>query len=547
MKFSHLILFRHERFLALDNRHSAIMTPRAIFLLFIACGLVYIPFLLIPGIYWDDWAWFWVSRVEGLDRLFDYTLQMRHPGYWFPLALFYGVGGEHAGILARVFAVVCHLVNGILLYRILRRPLLTRDISVWAAAIYLLSPFYYARGTISHAIYDIFMFFYLFSIWLLRSGRRRGNLLAVGAFIISLFFETLMFLEPLRVLFVHRGWKGVRNTIRRCVPFWIMFAAFTVARVVWLKPYGDFASYNQLRFSMLPLLQNLARHGRYYLRGVGYTLSSALKLASWPGIITLGVLGLLIAWLFSRRSRRKEAQCREGHNLVGWQLLFGTLLAILGALPYALIGRVPSSYAFYSRFAYISIPGISIIGAALIMAIRHYRIRISVFFIVMMILALSSLRITKWYIYDSLVQRELVMKLVRIIPANLVHPPLFILKMVPSTREVLVLNRRMDPEDLNAPVNLARNTTASPVFIYDEESVDGLRRPEGYLCTVTWHDRYPCPESLVRLEYRLNADNSSVDRMSYWVLLKSVFLKAGESPDMGMISSPDGWLDKNDR
>ncbi len=541
MRIARFTLFLHKRFTLLNSKRFTISQPRAISLLFIACSLVYVPFLLIPGMYFDDWAWFWVSKVEGQGRLFEYMLQSGHPGYWPPLALFYEVGGEYAGILARIIAVACHLASAVLLYQILRRPRLTRGISVWASAIYILSPFYYARGTLVHGVYDIFMLFYLLSIWLLSSEKKRASFLAVGAFIISLSLETLMFLEPLRVLFVHQSRKGVRNTIRKCMPFWAISAAFILAKLIWLKPYGPYTDTNKISFSISPLWKYLVANGRYYLDGISYTLNSALKLAFWPGIIALGVLGFFLVWRASAANNPKSASRWEEFVLTPQRLLFGVLLSILGAFPYMLIGRVPYWWDFHSRLAYVSIPGISILVATLVMAIPHRLIRTKVFLASLIILALSSLQITKWYIYDSLVQRDLIKQLVRIIPTDLVHPPMFHLRTTPKLKWVMVLNRTMRPYDLNVPVNLLRNSIESPVFIYPD-SMAGLFNSR--ICTITSNDLYPCPDSTARLEYDLDTDNSSVDRMSYWKLLKSLFVNSGKSPPMAPISSQDGWLDR---
>lgn len=513
--------------------------------LFFAGSLVYIPFLFVKTLYWDDWAWLWVWWVESPHVLFERTLEWGHPGYWPPIALFYGVGGEYAGVLARTLAVVAHIANCVLLYLILRRPPLTRQISGTTAAIYLFSPFYYARGGLMQSFYDLFMLCYLLSIWLLRFRSKGTHLAAMGSFVASLSLETLMSLEPLRVLFVHQRSKGVRGAIRRCVPFWILAAGFVVVRFAWLQPHGIYEGYNAVNLSALALVQNLVQHGIYYVHATMFTLQLAVELVSWGGIVVLAIVVMLAGTsglLEGRYGPAREFR-RESPRAVVWCFFFGEVLALLGAVAYAVAGRVPGTYSFGSRLAYVSIPGISVAGAALISAIRPRQLRSCVLVLLLTILTLSSLQLAKWYLFDSLIQRDLVMQLMERTSRYPGNPPMFLVRMVPPSREVLVLNRKMAAEDLNVPVNLLRGSTSSPTFIYDEEWwSDPTNRP-GNQCTVTTIDRYPCPPRVVRLEYRLDVEYASVTRVSYWDVLRSV-IGSWEPGCLGALEGDDGMAEK---
>jgi hypothetical protein len=507
----------------------------------IICGLAYAPFLLIRGLYGDDWVWFWVWWVESPGMLFEYMRQVSHPGYWLPLAFFYGVGGAYAPTLAKIVVVATHFASSVLIYHILRRPRLTRSISVWVAAIYLLSPFYYVHGVLVQSPYDVFMLFYLLSVWLMRSARRLFNVLALGAFLVSLSFETLIFLEPLRVLYVYRGRRNIGDTIRRCAPFWVAAVGFVIIRLVWLQPYGHYAGYNQLSFAILPLLINLAKHGMYYGRAAYFTLRSTLQLIPWPVLAALGALGFFALWLFKWAGSLPTPIKFAEYRLTVRRVLFGVLLAALGALPYALLGRAPALVGAQPRFAYVSLLGVSIVVVAVVAAIPQHLFRTYALGALVALLSLSSLQVTKWYIYSTLVERDLIAQMNRTLLAVSSPASIFRLRMVPPSRQVLVMGRSMSAEDLNVPLNLLRGPDKPLVFVYDEEWWDNVLRFPPNTCTIAIIDRHPCSEQVVDLEYRLNPDAASVERVSYWTLFQYLARDAGEAPPLGTLTSIKGW------
>jgi hypothetical protein len=504
--------------------------------LLIICSLVYLPLLLIRTLYWDDWSWLWVWWVESPGMLFEYMRQVSHPGYWFPMAFFYGVGGEYAGILARTVAVVSHVAASILLCQILQRPTLTRSISIWTATIYLLSPFYYARGFLVQSVYDIFALFYLLSIWLLRSERKMASALALGTFIVSLSLETLIFLEPLRFLFVHQPGKGIRATVWRCIPFWLSAAAFIIVKQIWLRPYGNYAGYNEINFAVSSFFESLALYGDYCIAGASFTIDAALHLVPWPVLVGLGIPGLLALWFLERAGRLKSMES-VGFGLTVCRILFGALLAVLGIMPYALAAREPTITQGESRLVYVSIAGVSIVLAALIAAIPQRLLRVYVFGALLTILGLSSLYVTKWYIYDALIQRDLIPQLYRAAVAAPSSLPVFELRMVPRSTQVLAMNRKMSAEDLIVPLNLLRDLNAPLIFVYDESWWSDVSKLPPDTCTITTNDRYPCSGRRMRVEYRLNPDTASVDRMSYWTLLQYLLRNADEVPSLGVLNA----------
>ncbi|MFH0954153.1 MAG: hypothetical protein V1873_07470 [Verrucomicrobiota bacterium] len=464
--------------------------------------------------------------------LLEYFRQVVHAGSWPILALLYGAGGAYAGMLARGMAVAGHIVCAVCLYRILRRPLLTRHLSPWAASIYLLSPYYFARGLMELSVFDVFIFLYLLSILLLRQRRRLFHVLAFVAFLISLSVETLVFLEPLRLVFVHRPRQALRRSILRVSPFWTAAGVLLVARVLWLTPSGHYAGYNKISMSIIDLLWNWGRHGWYYVKGAGFMLHNAVRMISLPGLLLLfaAFAALLLA------SRSSVTKGVRGNAMHARALLFGVLLAALGALPYALAGRVPTTQMFESRFAYVSIPGISIAAAAVAAMIPCRFCRALMRGCLLIVLGLSSLFVGKWYMYDWVVQRDLARQLHRAL-ADVTTPSLYRLKMTPSSTNVLFLGRAFSAEDLNVPLNLLRPAEFPLVFVYDDNYfASPWAFPDG-MCTITTNDRYPRPASCIDLEYRLNSNAASVDHMSFADLLRSGRGSPPPEPFLGVLTS----------
>jgi len=251
-------------------------------LLILACSLVSVPLVLNKDLYWDDWSLFWIYWVEGPSSLFQLYEEVRRIGHWPPVAVFLNLGGGYVGVLARSLAVVCHALNAILLYRILGQMRLTSEISVWIACLYALSPFYYGRGLLLLAGIDLFLLCYLLSIWFLSYQRRHFDIMALLFFVLSMGHETFLFLEPLRVLFLYDTRKDLPTVIRTCLPFWIIGITFTILRGTLLKPYGHWASYNQLfSFDTYYLFRVLVGTGLFYFRALWFDLKCAVGFAGW--------------------------------------------------------------------------------------------------------------------------------------------------------------------------------------------------------------------------------------------------------------------------
>jgi len=527
-------------------------------------GIVFLlPTLLVTGYFCDDWVWIWLMAKEGSRSMFDYLLQVGHPGYWLPTAAFFKFGGEDAGTVARFSGIICHVINSILFYKILQGSKLTYGISCFAAVIYLFSPFYYLRGTMSHNIYDIFMLCTLLSIYLMISEKKYSIFASLPFFIISLSHEALLALEPLRILYVYGRENNWKNTARRCFPFWITIMVFIIIRFTLLKPYGLYAGYNEINLSLKVFLNNLVGHFLYYPDAFGFSLVSATKIL--PGgdyilkyvsviaaklanlrmypFIGYVLLALLSAIIITKSIGKKEGKIAfKFPGVTTSQIFIASVLIVLGAIPFALVDRIPYWHDINSRFAYASIPGISVLMASFIGVVNYQKVRMFIIVGMVIIFGLTSLQVSKWYIYDSLIQKDLNIQMTKIITSNYEKLPMFHLRYHPHFLNILALHRDLRNYEMNVPANLNRNPKDPHVFLYTDV---WPRESKNFHCSIGGYDRYPCPSETAILDYKLLPEYLSVEKVPYWTLIKSVFARESETLRLGTLTNPDGWLERN--
>jgi hypothetical protein len=526
------------------------MNTRTETLLILAFSLIYVPFLANKSLYWDDWAWLWVFWVQGPGMSWEYANQLSHRGQYLPMVLYYWLGGEYAGVMARAVAVGSHIGAALLLHRIFLKIELTKDISVWMAALYVLSPFYYFRGVMVASVIDLFLFCYLLSVWVMSSARWIPNLLALALFSLSLGYETLMLFEPLRVLFVNEFRKDLYKTLRQCSPVWLVALVFVILRFTLLKPYGSYADYNALNFDVLSMGKCFVMTILYYPRAIWMITAKSADLVTWYGLAVVAALGLILARVIARSGPASLSAGPASVNLTFRRMMIGMAIAVLGAIPYILAGRYPAPHNFSCRFAVVSIPGVLLIIVALIAALRSRFLRTYSFLLFSMVSILFSLQLTKWYLYESAVKKDLIMQIHQMTSVCSVEPIKILVKMVPDSTKILILGKQISICELAVPVNLLRDP-AQPLLFLQETA----RNDDGEWigpCTINSNDRYPCSGRTVRMEYRLKPENASVEKISYLYLIKSVFKTFEEPPGLGALTAPPlhpsaGQSDQPDR
>jgi hypothetical protein len=517
---------------------SSEMNSRTETLLILAFSLIYVPFLLNKNLYWDDWAWLWVFWVQGPEMLLEYYTQVSHAGQYLPVVLYYWLGGEYVGVMARAVAVGSHVGAALLFYRIFLKIELTRDVSVWIAALYVLSPFYYFRGVMVASVIDLFLFCYLLSVRVMSSTRWIPNLLGLASFILSLGYETLMLLEPLRILFVNEFRKDLYKTLRQCAPIWTVALAFVILRFTLLKPYGPYADYNALNLDVLSMGKCFVLTILYYPRAIWLITAGSADLVTWYGLAVVAALSLILARVLARIGPAHLIAAPAGVSVTLRRIMIGAIIAVLGAIPYILAGRYPAPHNFSCRFAVVSIPGVLLVIVSLIAALRSRFLRTYAFLLFSMVSILFSLQLTKWYLYEAAVKQDLIMQLHQMTSVCCVEPLKILVKMVPDSTKILILGKRISICELAVPLNLLRDP-ARPLLFLKEKKWDADEE-WAEPCTIDSNDRYPCSGKPVTLEYRLKLENASVEKISYLYLLKSVFKTFEEPPGLGALTAPPG-------
>lgn len=262
-----------------------------------------------------------------------------HAGFAIPMTLFLVLLPDAPDVAARLAGLGCHVVNGLLLYSVLSRSSPTRTIAALATALFLLSPFYAIRLT-QNAVYDFFLLFYLLSYELAHSKTRALRWAAPFSLLFSLSLETLIALEPLRVVQARSATEGWTQTLARLVPFWLAVAAMVVLRLTILGKSGHYAGQYSVAPDVTVMSQALGAHLMAFPRGLDYayshgfallgpTMSAALTLVVMAGFALFSSNAFWMPSVFEGRGSIRKTLLL---------LLLGGSIALLGALPYALIG-----------------------------------------------------------------------------------------------------------------------------------------------------------------------------------------------------------------
>jgi hypothetical protein len=481
---------------------------------------VNIPLLVTTTVYGDDWAWVWVNHFQGAAKIREYMWQIAHPGYGPFFNLWFWLGGDEPGRVARASALAVHLGSGWLLWRIFLLGRVSPAFAATVAVLYLASPFLGGiRGTLSHAEYDVFIFSYLLSIRFSVDRRLIAVAGAVVALFVGLSLETLLALEALRWwLLYQNGYRG-RKFIYRVAPFAAVVLAVAISRVTWLVPYGEvYASHNTMKAkSLSDLAFQIALHCYYYVQALEPIRYVASLVAYENVIVTLllaaaaAVVGILY--------HRVKTEPRD-RDLV---ILFGLGLVVLGLgmLPYVLIQRAPNWVNTYSRFVVASQFGAFILMACFIHALRGRLVRAAALGLAAFVFAGMQVQLGKWMMYDELIVADLQRQLGDRFKAN--PPELLILRFPQDSHEVFYIKRCLANYDINVALDIAGTRHGS--FAYDRDC-DGEEYTKEGKCGVTGFDPVPCPAIRRTAEFRLRPEMERFTRLRIVDLAKQVMTGA---------------------
>jgi hypothetical protein len=488
-----------------DHLYRQRLTADRVVVALIALSLALnLPLATITGAFADDWSWVYLSHFEGPGALMRAIKDAAHPLYgpWYAGFLLLGETGLW---LSRSAAVGLHLLNGYLLFLVLRRPRLTRRVSVLAVALFLVSPFYTVRGSYAHDQYDLFLTAWLLSVVSMQARSAWLRALAPLEMAFSMGLEPMLMLEPLRFLYVRQRKADVRSALKRVWVFWLVGLAVIALRFAIYSPSGHYAGYRPLTLdplSLLGLLFDSLRHFAEALEAAAYNAWHLLPL--WQLAIA-AALALFVFWLLPAPSRLARYE---------WKAVpLGVAMVLFAALPYAILGEHLWPYRFESRFAFLPQIGAVIAIAGLVQMLPVVPLRRAVALILFFVSALSVLGDAKWLRLDQALQQDMTAQLEDQIK-NRAEPVLVRLTIEPPSYALMYRYRCLGANDLNVPLALLDGNKEPRSFVYETSCGDW--RPVMRVCTVSYLDTRPCPLRVIEARYVVDIARSSVASISLW-------------------------------
>lgn len=479
-----------------------------------------IPMLTLTGAYADDWTWVYLIKFAGPGALMQALADAAHPLYGPWLAAFLSLG-DLGPLLSRWGSVVLLVANGILLFRVLSVPRLTRPIAALSAAIFLVSPFYTARGMFAHDQYDAFLTAWLLScLWMQKRGLRW---IAPFAAAFGFGVEPVMMLEPLRLLYAWKTGDSLLGLVRKVLPFWAAAIIMTILRFTLYSPRGHYAGYRPLTTNPISILKLLVSSLDHFVEAMKAAFRNAIDLLPYWQLGVLVVVAALVYFLCYRTPTRVR----------GTKLLvipFGIGLLLLAALPYAVIGEYLWPYRFESRFAFVPQIGAAIALAGIIQALSIDSARKVAAFAMIAVSTLSVMGDGKWLWLDQSIQRNLQRELRAEVTA---HPgSVLLVSTDPPMNQVLFRYRCLGANDLNVPLAVALGNPP-PSFVYSTQCGDLPMLKTR--CSVSYLDSQSCPAKRINYVYRLEAAHSTIETTTLWDALRLT----GNRPEGTLAPAPN--------
>jgi hypothetical protein len=485
--------------------------------------LTSLPALFARGLVGDDWSVYYIFWVEGAAGVARLMWQAGHSGYSVPMELFVSLGQETPNVFARIAGLGCHILSGALLYRALSLSPHTRAIASLTTALFLLSPFYAIRLTLN-AAYDFFLVFYLLSYVLMNSPSRLLRWIGPFSLFFSLSLETLVALEPLRLLLTYRAGERWSKWLARLIPYWAAVAAVIVLRLTITGKSGHYAGQYAPVLDIGVTMTALSTHLQAFPRALSYAYTqgfgflgrnaSALLLLATIAVFALFDVRLFrVSWLLRSRASAANAILL---------ILLGATIAVLGALPYALIGIYGDVTRGESRLLFPSQFGALLLLATAIQCFPARRLRAAIAGGATAVFALSMAHDAKWILYDGLVTSDLQRQTRATLLAD-TEPKVVELK-IQTTTPLFFRGRCLGASDMNAAQTLLRDDRMKQAFIYTDNCGDFTNPdivPRGR-CPVSYIDGFPCPPRRETWLYRPAPGIPPLDDIGMFNLLSAV-------------------------
>ncbi|MGY8637253.1 hypothetical protein RAD15_32785 [Bradyrhizobium sp. 14AA] len=486
-----------------------------------------LPALFAREVFGDDWTVYYIYWTEGVAGLARVLRESAHAGFAIPMTMYVVLLQDMPDVAARLAGLGCHLVNGILLYSILSRSSHTRRIAGFFTALFLLSPFYAIRLT-QNAVYDFFLVFYLLSYELTYSKIRALRWAAPFSLLFSLSLETLIALEPLRVVLARSAGERWTRTLARLAPFWLAVAAMIVLRLTILGKSGHYAGQYGFTPDFAVIKQALATHLLAFPRGLGYAYSRGFAFLGY-GLSTVVTLAAMAVFVLLSSGASSAPWMLKGHTSTRSALrllLLGAVMALLGAAPYALAGLYGDMTRGETRLLFPSQFGILILMAALVQSIPVQRLRAAAAGGVITVFALSMAHDSKWLLYDGLVTGDMQRQ---IRAALLADPEPKVVKLQVAESNIIAFRSRcLGASDMNVAQATLRDESRARSFVYtdycgDFTSPGAVSRGS---CSISYLEFFSCPSRLETWRYRAAPGIPPPDDIGLLELLRAVLKDA---------------------
>jgi len=318
--------------------------------------------LLNDGLYWDGWLIYTGIREGNWKRLHVLSFDRGAPTDF----LYFVLLSHFKNILlgCRVVVFTCIILTAYAIFRACSEStFLSRRESLFVALISITYPAFQTWAELSTGHYVVYYtLFWLASLSALGSERSRGvrrivlRCLALAAFFLSfglnsllVFYAGFVFL----LLFVRRrkscfnGEESILEFLPRCLDFLVLPFLYWTAKQCLFPRFGLFADYNKFQLGFLSVGRQFAS---FFYHGIYTQLNDSLQLLLiQPALILLG-WGACRWWAASVGPRINEPS--NGFPTAASKILFfGLGLLSLAMLPYALVGRSPSSHGYSTRHA----------------------------------------------------------------------------------------------------------------------------------------------------------------------------------------------------
>ena len=485
-----------------------------------------VPVLFARQIFADDWTVYYIYWTEGVAGVARLMWQAAHGGYAIPMGLFVSLGQNMPEVAARIIGLGCHLLNAALLYRILSESSFTRAIAALFTALFLLSPFYVIRLTLN-AAYDFFLVFCLMSYVLMNAQSRSLRWLGPLCLLFSLSLETLIAIEPLRLLLAWRAGERWTAWIARLAPFWLAVATAIVLRFTILGKSGHYLGQYAPLHDLNVMMSALSMHLHAFPRAVSLTFGYAFGLFGRTIAVTLialamGMFGLLGTSAFRTKGLLLKSPSSDGNAFV--LLLLGATITVVGALPYALVGIYGDVTRGESRLLFPSQFGVLLLIATGIQCVPVVRLRAAIAGGAIVVFALSMAHDSKWLLYDGFVTTDMARQARAALLAD-PQPKLVELKIIPSSYTLFFRNRCLGAADMNAAQIILRDERNKRSFIYSDNCGDFTNPAfvQSGHCPVSYvDDDFSCPERLETWIYRAAPGIPALDDIGIAELLSAI-------------------------